>query len=592
MNQPTPSTAVNTLVELASNVANEQAEPEALHQVLNQRLEMLLASREDFEKKAEAMGEGFTIPNAPLIDRVHECFDTYEQSLQTMLAYFESGKAADLTNGSESLIAITVPMTETVQEYVRTLVSFGPSPYPLFNAATNTLRSIATLGVPREVLTQLVDETIALNTAALAELEASAYKEQAGYQAKRAAIDAITIAARGLKPVTSEEAIEGELAPLLSALEAMTAADTRIFEETSAGSPTAMPAANVVISTARGVLDGTYPLETMEETLEWYRAFLETVEDQFNAAVEGETDSVVILEELPKTREIIDLHDEIVGELSESLSDFTAENVEPILEELIDVVERLKDSSEVYMDVAKREGKLVCVGCGHPNPPTNRLCEKCGIKLPQLVDPNLYAKSTIELEERSGLAGDEPAEGVVTENTYKLFEACSKFFEQKIGEAEFRKTLEWSRGLLEDTEKKIKAAKEAVIDESTLEDATQDELDLLDANKKLFHDTKHLFEEGVDDWHEGLELMEDYIETRHRPTMELGIQRVWAASQKVYSVHRIGEIAKRALDEREAEERVMALSEGGESSNSGLAHDEEPPEFEQVEYREGEGGLA
>lgn len=591
MNQPTPSTAVNTLVELASNVANKEAEPEALHQVLNQRLEMLLASREDFEKKAEAMGEGFTIPNAPLIDRVHECFDAYEGSLQTMLGYFESGNAKDLDSGSQSLIEITVPMTESVQEYVRALVTFGPSPYPLLNAATNVLRSMATQGVPREVLTQLIDETVAHNAAALAELDASPYKDREGYQAKRAAIDAITIAVRGLKPVASEEAIEGELSPLLSALEAMTAADLKIFDETSAGSPTAMPAANVVINTARGVLDGTYPLETMEETLEWYRAFLETVEDQFNAAVEGETDSVVILEELPKTREIIDLHDEIVGELAETLNDFTAETVEPVLEELIEVIERLKDSSEVYMDVAKREGKLVCVGCGHPNPPTNRLCEKCGIKLPQLVDPNLYAKSTIELEERSGLAGDEPAEGVVTENTYKLFEACSKFFEQKIGEAEFRKTLEWSRGLLEDTEKKIKASKEAVIDESELEDATQDELDLLEANKKLFHDTKHLFEEGVDDWHEGLELMEDYIETRHRPTLELGIQRVWAASQKVYSVHRIGEIAKRALDDREAEERAMALAEGREGEGA-LADDDTPPEFEQVEYREGEGGLA
>ena len=111
MSQPTPSTAVNTLVELASNVANKQAEPEALHQVLNQRLEMLLASREDFEKKAEAMGEAFTIPHADLIDRVHECYDQYEQSLQTMLAYFDSGNAKDLHNGSKTLIEVTVPMT-------------------------------------------------------------------------------------------------------------------------------------------------------------------------------------------------------------------------------------------------------------------------------------------------------------------------------------------------------------------------------------------------------------------------------------------------------------------------------------------------
>lgn len=593
MSHPTPSTAVNTLVELASNVAQNKAEPEALRQMLEQRWQMLGASREDFERKAVAMGEAFTVPHAGLIDRVQDFYDQYEQALQQMLGYFESGKPSDLEKGSEALIALTAPMTETVQEYVKTLVSFGPAPYPLLNAANNILRSIVTQGVPPETLKAMVDDTLANNTQAIADLDANPAGQQKGYQKKRAAILAINEAVQGLRPVATVEEIEGAVAPLANALEHLAAADLAIFEENLASSPTSMPAANVLISTARGVLQGTYPLEAMEEAIKWYKAFLEEVEDQFNAAVEGETDSVVILEELPKTREIIDQHDEVVADLEEALEDFVAETVEPLLEDLIDVVERLKDSSEVYMEVAKREGKLVCVGCGHPNPPTNRSCEECGQRLPQLVDPNLYAKSTLELEERSGLGGDEPAGGVVTENTYKLFEACEKFFAQKISEAEFRSLLEWSRQQVEQSERAIKKVKEFQPDEEMLANASPEEIELLDDSRKLFQDTRHLYEEGIDDWVEGLDLMEDFIESRHRPTLELGIQKVWVASQKLYSLQKIGDLAKRALDEREEFEQSLAEAQTDDEGGTSEAEDDgASPTFEQQDYVEGEGGLA
>lgn len=587
MSQPTPSNAVNTLVELAGNVANKQAEPEALHQVLNSRLEMLLASREDFERKAEAMGAAFTISNEVLIDRVHECYDQYEQALQTMLAYFDSGNAKDLHNGSQALIDVTVPMTETVQEYVKTLVTFGPSPYPLFNAATNILRSIATQGVPADALSNLVDETLKEHEQAIREIDASPVGKQEGYQDKRVAIQEISEALKELKPVASENDVDAALVPLQTALDHLTAADKKIFEESLGKAPTAMPAANLLINTARGVLNGTYALETMGEALTWYKDYLDTVEEQFNRAVEGETNSAIILEELPRTREIIDQHEELIADFEEALSDFTAENVEPILEELIEIIERLKDSSEVYLDAAKREGKLVCVSCGHPNPPTNRTCEKCGQRLPQMVDPTMFANSTMEFEERSGLSGDEPVGSVVTENTYKLFEAAEKFFAQKISEAEFRKVLDWSRQQVEIAVRTNKRIKEFVPSEEMLSNASEEEAELLEDNRKLFQDTKELFEDGAEGWAEGLDLMEEYIDTRHRPTLELGLQKIFVSSQKLYSLQKIGELAQRALDELpvdpEAEDAPALEGEGGDDS---------PPDFEQKDYVQGEGGLA
>lgn len=591
-NEPTPSKAVNTLVALASQVAQGQADPEALAQVLSERLEILQASREDFEKKADAMGEGFTIPHAELVDRVSDCYDAYEQALQIMQKYFQSKKVQDLDEGSQRLIDITVPMTETVQEYITTLVTFGPYPYPWLNAAINVLRSIVEQGVPIEALTTMVGKAVEQTQTAIDEIDRADEGKKDGYQIKRKAFVEVIAALKDLKPVLGVDEIDAAIAPLKSAYDMMGVADDKIFDETVAYGPTAMPSANVVINTARGVLAGLIPVEVMGETLTWYQAYLEVIEEQFNAAVEGETDSVVILEELPRTRELIDEHEEIIQDLIASLESFDKETVEPLLIDLVEIVERLKDTSEVYLDVAKREGKAVCVACGHPNPPTNRLCESCGQKLPQLVDPTMYAKSTIELEERSGLLGDESLDGVVTENAYRLFEACAKFFEQKSTEQEFRKAIAFQRERLEEASQTIASVKEPQIDDAIMEEANEDERELIHDNIKLFHETKYLFEEGVAEWSLGLELMEDYIETRHRPTLEEAIQKVWFASQKVHQIHRIGELAKRGLEEREASMALEQASGSGEEHYPGADHEDGPAPFQQQEYVEGEGGLA
>ncbi len=588
--QLTPSPSTNALIQLAEQVAQEQAALEPLEELLNQRLETVLASRDDFERKAEAMGEGFTIPAGELIDQLHDYFDSYETAVRRMLSFRDSGNPKLLQEGNQQLVQLTGPMMDAVQAYSRAYLTFGPSPYPLYNAITNILRSIIEKTANQAALDLILNEALEQNAQALKEIDESPHGKSQGYQAKRTAFEAVSAAIKEIKPVSTLEEIEPATLRLKEAFEGISLADELIFDENFAQGVTAMPAANVVVNTARGVLAGTYTLETMEETLTWYSGYIGAVEEQFNAAVEGETDSVLLLEELPKTREIADLHGEIIEDLTDALSNFTKDTVEPILEEFIEIVERLHDSSKVYMQVAEREGKLVCVSCGEPNPPTDRLCQKCGQKLPQLVDPNLYAKSTIELEDRTGLA-EERADGVVTENTYKLLEACSQFFEQKISEAEFRQTLEWSRGLLESAEQKVKAAKAAQVSDEIMAQANADEAELIEANLKLFDDTKHLFEDGIDQWYEGLDLMEDFIETRHRPTLEQGIERIWSASQKVYQIHEIGVIAQRVLDERESQERAMTAPEESDAPVS-FDENQEPPEFEQRAYVEGEGGLA
>ncbi|MCA9775935.1 MAG: zinc ribbon domain-containing protein, partial [Candidatus Eremiobacteraeota bacterium] len=329
----------------------------------------------------------------------------------------------------------------------------------------------------------------------------------------------------------------------------------KIFIEHTSLKPTNMPAANVLINTAEGVLNEIYTLDQLRDALHWYRTYTEQIEDQFDLAVEGKTNSLVILEELPKTREIIDQHDEMMDRFEDVLEDFSEETVRPILEDFADVVDRLEASSQVFMEAAEREGKLVCIQCGHANPPTNRTCESCASMLPQMVDPTMFSQSTFELEERSGLEGDEEDDYRMGINTYRLFESAYNFFEGHIDEEAFRNEIEKSRRTVEASEDGVAALTAREITEKQEEMMTPEQLQTFRDSQEMFLETKHLLEEGMDEWLEGLEYFEQYIESRHRPTLETGIQLIFVASQKIHKVHKLGEMAEKTLAEIEDKER-------------------------------------
>ena len=97
-----------------------------------------------------------------------------------------------------------------------------------------------------------------------------------------------------------------------------------------------MPAANVLINTTQGVLNEIYSLDQLRDALYWYRSYTEQIEEQFDLAVEGKTNSLVILEELPRTREIIDQHDEMMDRFDELLDEFEEDTARALLEEFSD----------------------------------------------------------------------------------------------------------------------------------------------------------------------------------------------------------------------------------------------------------------
>lgn len=552
--------------------------PDSLQALLAQRIQQSAMNRQHVEERAQNRGDGFLHEHGELLDEVLDYMEAYERGLLHQAEFFETGEAAALLNGNQMLADAIGPLLQAFDRYGAAYLDYGPSDYPLMNNVLITLKHIAEGSPEQQVLKDIVKAGVEYHQKAIQEIDQSDKTDTEGYRAKRKAFEDIIRALEELQPVKNLNEIEEAVRPLQLAFEAKTSADEKIFIEHTALKPTNMPAANVLINTVEGVLKEVYTLEQLREAFFWYRSYTEQIEDQFDLAVEGKTNSLVILEELPKTREIIDQHDEMMERFEEVFEDFSEEAMRPLLEDFIDVIDRLEASSQVFMEAAEREGKLVCVQCGHANPPTNRTCESCAGKLPQMVDPTMFSQSTFELEERSGLeeaAEDDYHMGI---NTYRLFEAAYNFYEGHIDEDAFRNEIEKSRRTVEASEDGVAALTAREITDKQEEMMTPEQLQTFRDSQEMFLETKHLLEEGMDEWLEGLEHFEEYIESRHRPTLEHGIQLIFVASQKIDKVHKLGEIAEKTLAEIEEKERDEATAARQAPAPQPVVAEEDAPE--------------
>lgn len=552
---PTPSQQTNRLISLAEEVVRG-AGPDKLRDYLQERLEGMESARADFERKAREQGEKFLEEAAEELEAVQDGFDGYDEAMNDMARYFDDGSTAHLTRGCERLKEVTPRLFEALDRYGRTYMRYGPSRFPLVNMVRRIVGSITRGELKKEKAREVLDDARRFYTKAVEEIDASKLRQAPGMADKRASYKEAVEVLEELEDSISKMALarlERAMSQLDSALGKLQKAEEEVFQAQFMQEPTKMPAANLIINSAEGVLKGLYPRRVLEEALRWYDSYTTNLEREFEAALQGKTNSVLIQEELPVTREILDLHDEAMEELAEALHDeFTEETVRPLLDRIEETVERLYESSKVYEKAAEMEGKTVCLECGRPNPVDNRFCEACGVALSRVFDPERVATSTFELRERDA-AEDE--EMVVTQNILRIFQACYDYSEGKSEPESFRATLNWARQLLSIAEAQLRGMKELDLTQEQRDSLSDEEKEAFEENQRIFEESRELFFTGLDEFREGLDHMEYFIQDGQRETIMEGIQLVWEGAQKIHQVKRVGEIAQRTLSELESEEQ-------------------------------------
>lgn len=607
MNQGrTPSERTNLLLERVEAVARGAGDAQALAAQLDEQFANVEALRQEVTEHTEALGDKFVDRHALDIEDAENGLKTYHEALEKIASGLETGDAEPLVTAASAIAQCTAPMLDALGRFHKAYMEFGNSKFVLvntlrrvalqvqdgqaemsdltgalgqalqhFRGAAEEVRASPASQIPAgkeklEALEQVVAKLEALERA-LPEVEAGEVQEQGS--------DEDSAVAALMTGFVQEEAVEdtswnGSLASLDSALVRLEQADTIVFGDKFLAGPTPMPVANLLLNMSDGVLSGQIPLQSLRESIIWYKEHAAGLEAQFERVMSARTDSVIVLDELPKTREIMDLHAEAVDDLQASLDDFTREKAGPILERIVDTVDRLYDSGRVYSEVTARESRVLCAACGHANPAENRNCASCGAVLPRTAESQMTSHTTFELKEGADMEGADTG-GVVTVNIRKLFEAAYLYSEGQVRADNFLDMIDWNRKLIDQARQATNALPEprTEVGPAMQKHMTPEIEQFFADNKTMFYESRELMYEGLDEWARGLDTMEKYVNDGQRWTLEQGIREVWSGSQKVYQVERIGNIAKNTLADMRKKKGAPAP---GEPASEESVEEEQP----------------
>lgn len=551
---PTPSQQINALLAQASAWASgvsssdsKDADQSALLSSVEARLAGFPAARQDFESRAEAAGPEFGAAHADLIERVGQAYAEHEELMQALTAAVRTDNPEAVLSVCEELHASVAPLFESLSAYSKAFMEFGDSPYPLINMTRKLAEAVRSGQMPGDAASVHLDEARAFYGNQLEQLRKAGVAESETWSFKTAALGSLIEVLGATRDALAAGTLEEEgVLQLQHALTALDQSDENVFAARFMVGPTAMPAANLVINTAEEVLAGRQPAASLTEALDWYDGYIARLEGDFDRAVTQNTSSMRLLEELPRTREILDLHLGAVAAVRSAAEAGEPDAIEAALHEVRSSVERLNESVRVYMEVGQTEHKISCPHCQHLNFAAQKTCESCGAVLPRFADPELAAQSSFEIGEAGGL-GDATEGVVITTNVYRLFEAVYKFYEGEIEEAAYRKAIETSRDHIDKAWREFDALPDKVSE-------NPEEVETLADTQELLDETRELMMTGMEEWSEGLDLMEAFIDEGQRPGLELGIQLVWNASQKLQQVLRVGEMTEKAAAELKKQE--------------------------------------
>lgn len=541
----TPSEATNKIIALANSLLNGAEVAEELEGALAAQIAIVSSELDLVPQRANERGEAFLEEYSEIYSALLTQMNLYYEGLLEMAAYFENEPNPEFIElGVGRLLEVTEDLVAVQTAYGQAFSGFGPSRFPVVNTLDRLLSEYRKSVEVEEELKHVVGmmrETFQNRLDTVADDEVGVEDVRSGCKA------AIKCLGEVLSTYSDHSTHEQHVKNLGEALfELETAAEEDRL--TLLDGPSAMPAANIFINTARRALAGKLPQDAVGPALQNYVEHVTSNWDIVESQLEKPTDSATIQEELPNTLELVDAHEDLMDRLQAIYEDdFDKEKFEEGLEELIELVGEFKESAQVFVEAGARVGKTVCVACGRANPRTNNVCEECGGNLPKIVSEE-QSDSTIELTEHGGLE-DDGTRMVMTTNLERIFKACDDLHEGTITQEEFIATMEWASGLLHQMRQGLGQleAQIASFGPETENDpkAQQEKTSLMEVGA--------YFDEGLDEWEAGLEEMMRYLDDPVPHHLRSGKKRVWEGASAIHRCRVIGDAAQERVKELEAQ---------------------------------------
>lgn len=549
MQGPTPSQRTNELLDQIQESADNTGLRSEVSTKLEERIQNMPIMLEEMLERAHGQGEDFVSQAAPLIglleERIGDVIDTLEQAL----AAIKEERADDFDGAAQEIADATNDLFEVMNVYTGVFMTYGESPFGLVNAVKRIMDSLAKEELTKEQALTALDGAGAQIEVMVEEIEKAELSEKVGWDSKLAAAkETLARLAELRSSITENRAVDlaGSLSALTQTQEQIDRSSERVFEEEFLNGPTGLPGVNLLLKVVPGVQSGVFQVDSLVGALEWYELLAAEFEEEFEALLSFKSDSAALNDEIPKTRDIMDRHQEVLDEIFAVIeSKEELENLTPLMEELKGIADELVASRQVYHDLAEMEGKLFCPFCGSENPADSNHCSKCNRQIPKMLQTDAAGSSTFAVAEEADEFGSESP--VVTENMLRVFEACHKFHEGETEADEFLKVLDWLGALVARARRGIESQNFTELTEEQKKTMSAAEIDEFHENIDMIENLEELAQAGVVELEQGLEGLYEFCETRNLETAQDANVSLFEGFQKVYRVGQMGVVAKEKL---------------------------------------------
>ena len=517
------------LVRTIDAVLNGEADSKRLQAVVADCRVSLDTQHSEFRESMAGLAPEVRTPCESLIEGAEEVFDQFSQSFGLIEQFVQTGNRELLLSAGAMVDRLAFQMNAVQLEIRnRALSLMGPTPIPNLNLLIRA-HDVYRQGQDQiGRLLELVEAEIFSGVASVANLEHSpvtpevvilkeafqAHTEFMKNLARAVSQDQKDKVARLMESVhVSFEDIGEKMGPAASSLRAE--------------GETKSPQVNVVLSLTQDVAKGDRPEQALADALAILREDIKQTKIQFEAIASRPAGSALVDEEIERAREAIELQESSLKEYDE----FFAQRDEIFLQAGAANLKRSADALymcyEELQAIADREGKTLCLKCGHYNPSNRSRCEKCGGPLPAVVTDQ--SNTTFETAEGDPRAGQVQHGPILTPNLIRLYKAVNSIAEAEITQEAFLAELTWFEGILDDN-------CEYEVEEPDMEKMTEEEKATAEQTIKAIQEMEEAFRGGFQDLETGIGLFRKYIESEDKTDLEEGVKLCDQGARKLAAV--------------------------------------------------------
>jgi hypothetical protein len=187
---------------------------------------------------------------------------------------------------------------------------------------------------------------------------------------------------------------------------------------------------------------------------------------------------------------------------------------------LLDFAKALTAHKERLKELEELEGKISCPRCAHVNDSDRQRCASCGFPLPQNVAAT--TTTTFQAKESGGMQAEGDDDLLLTSNLVKLYEAVNAVHAGTMEDAAFLAEIEKFENLVN----------------AGVNSLPQEPSNAGGAEGAAVDQVYDAFEEGVEQFRQGTELLRSYLDSRDEQALKQGVTAIDQGAKRLDSASR------------------------------------------------------